>query len=100
MSIDVSAPSAEHLLGTDENGRDVPFEIRTDSLYAIGMLQKGHKAKANQELIARIKAKLQARTNTTLQYVPGHAKVPGNERADELAREAIVAGRDRPLTKV
>ena len=70
--------------------RAAKLEIRTDSGYSIGVLQKGWKAKANPELIAKIRAELALRPNTHLQYVPGHAGVPGNERADELAREAIV----------
>lgn len=69
--------------------RAAALEIRTDSGYSIGVLQKGWKAKANPELIAAIKAELAQRTDTRLQYVPGHAGVALNERADELAREAI-----------
>jgi ribonuclease HI len=70
-----------------------PSEVRgivvhTDSQYAIGVLQKGWKAKANQELVARTKDQVQAR-RARLLYVPGHQGVPLNERADELAREAI-----------
>jgi len=78
---------------------EAPLEIRTDSGYSIGVLQKGWKAKANPELIAKIKEKLAGRPRTRLQYVPGHAGVPLNERADELAREAIRVGRDQPLTR-
>ena len=69
--------------------RNAKLEIRTDSGYSIGVLQKGWKAKANPELIAKIKEELAQRPHTHLQYVPGHAGVAGNERADELAREAI-----------
>lgn len=69
--------------------REAPLEIRTDSGYSIGVLQKGWKAKANPELIAAIKGELAKRSSTRLQYVPGHAGVALNERADELAREAI-----------
>jgi ribonuclease HI len=63
--------------------------VHTDSQYSIGVLQKGWKAKANQELIATIKAALARRGSFRLQYVPGHAGVELNERADELAREAV-----------
>jgi ribonuclease HI len=65
-----------------------PAAIYTDSSYAIGVLQKGWKAKANKELIAVIKEALGDRP-VRLVYVPGHAGVPLNERADELARRAI-----------
>jgi ribonuclease HI len=62
--------------------------VHTDSQYAIGVLQKGWKAKANTELVARAKRVVQTR-GAQLVYVPGHQGVPLNERADALAREAI-----------
>jgi ribonuclease HI len=62
--------------------------IHTDSQYAIGVLQKGWKAKANQDLVARTRQVLRAR-GARLVYVPGHQGVLLNERADELAREAV-----------
>ncbi len=68
-----------------------PARVHTDSSYSIGVLQKGWKAKANQELIAEIREVLQERPNVRLVYVPGHAGVPLNERADELAREAVTS---------
>jgi ribonuclease HI len=63
--------------------------VHTDSQYSIGVLTKGWKAKVNQELIAKTKALLAKRPQVRIRYVPGHAGVPMNERADELAREAI-----------
>ena len=63
--------------------------VHTDSQYSIGVLTKGWKAKANQELIAGIKVALARRQGWAIVYVPGHAGVPLNERADELAREAV-----------
>jgi ribonuclease HI len=69
--------------------------VHTDSKYAIGVLTQGWKAKSNQELIVRTKAAIAKRGGSVhLEYVPGHEGVPLNERADELAREAIRA-RDR-----
>lgn len=66
------------------------IRIHTDSQYAIGVLTKGWKPKANQELIGEIRDKLAERKRRVqFQYVPGHAGVPLNERADELARGAI-----------
>ena len=63
--------------------------LHTDSQYSIGVLTKGWKAKANQELIANVKQALATRPTWRIVYVPGHAGVPLNERADELAREAV-----------
>lgn len=65
-----------------------PLVLHTDSQYAIGVLTKGWKAKANVALVERIRAALRGR-EVRFVYVPGHAGVPMNERADELAREAI-----------
>jgi ribonuclease HI len=72
-----------------------PLVIHTDSQYAIGVLQKGWKAKANTDLIAEIRSALRGRPGARLVYVPGHSGVPLNERADELAREAIRARHTR-----
>ncbi len=63
--------------------------VHTDSQYAIGVLQKGWKAKVNQELVARAKRAVETR-GARLVYVPGHRGVPLNERADALAREAVL----------
>jgi ribonuclease HI len=67
--------------------------VHTDSQYAIGVLTKGWKAKANQELIAALKASMRHFPKLELVYVPGHAGVPLNERADELARAAVSSRR-------
>lgn len=72
-----------------------PLVIHTDSQYTIGVLQKGWKAKANKELIEELREALRGRSGVRLQYVPGHAGVPLNERADELAREAVSSRRTR-----
>jgi ribonuclease HI len=69
------------------------LRVYTDSSYAIGVLDKGWKAKANQELIARIKRRL-APLDVEFVKVAGHAGVPENERCDELARDAVT-GRSR-----
>jgi ribonuclease HI len=66
------------------------LRIYTDSSYAIGVLSKGWKAKANQELIARIKRRLAALPRVEFVKVAGHAGVPENERCDELATGAVL----------
>ena len=66
-----------------------PVRIYTDSSYAIGLLTKGWKAKANIDLVARVRAALSRLDDVTLHHVRGHAGVPLNERADTLAVEAV-----------
>ena len=70
--------------------RRARMRVYTDSSYSIGVLAKGWKAKANQELIARMRKLLAAVRNVEFVKVPGHAGVPENERCDELARTAIL----------
>jgi ribonuclease HI len=65
------------------------LRIYTDSAYSIGVLSKGWKAKANQELIARMRKRLAGLPSVEFVKVSGHAGVPENERCDELARNAI-----------
>jgi ribonuclease HI len=63
--------------------------LHTDSQYAIGVLAKGWKAKANVELVATIKRALAEHATMRLVYVPGHSGVALNEVADALARRAV-----------
>ncbi|HEY0714747.1 MAG TPA: ribonuclease H [Polyangia bacterium] len=69
--------------------RDRPIRVYTDSAYSIGVLSMGWKAKANQELVARLRTRLKDFVDVTFVKVAGHAGVPENERCDELARQAI-----------
>lgn len=71
-----------------------PIDVYTDSNYAIGVLTKAWKPKANQDLIAGIKELLPTGRDVRFVWVPGHAGVELNERADELARLAIEAQKD------
>ena len=66
-----------------------PVRIYTDSSYAIGVLTKGWNAKANKSLIAELKAALARLQDVRLIHVRGHAGVPLNERADQLAVSAV-----------
>jgi ribonuclease HI len=72
-------------------GSPLPIVVHTDSQYAIGVLTKGWKPKVNQVLIQSIKDCMKPLQGLKFVYVPGHAGVPLNERADELARAAVVA---------
>jgi ribonuclease HI len=71
-----------------------PLVIHTDSSYAIGVLSKGWKAKANVALIERVRQRL-AKRPATLVHVRGHSGIELNERADELAREAVKTRKSR-----
>jgi ribonuclease HI len=73
-----------------------PLRVHTDSQYAIGVLTKGWKAKANQELIAKLRADLKTHGKVEIVYVPGHAGVLLNERADTLAVQAVQNRRSEP----
>ena len=79
------------LVGGDAGAR--PVRVYTDSSYSIGVLSKGWKAKANQELIGRMRRRLATMPNVEFVKVSGHAGVPENERCDELARDAITSRR-------
>jgi ribonuclease HI len=73
-----------------EGDRDRRIRVYTDSSYSIGLLSQGWKAKANQELVARIRARLKDFPRVEFVKVAGHAGVPENERCDELARQAVL----------
>lgn len=75
--------------------RSRPVYVHSDSAYAIGLLSKDWKAKANVELVARIRALVARFPAIHWIKVPGHAGVPENERCDQLAREAILTGARR-----
>lgn len=72
-----------------------PLRLYTDSQYAIGVLTRGWKAKANKELIARVRVALQEHPDAKLFHVRGHEGIELNEVADELAVRAV---RDRAST--
>lgn len=69
-----------------------PVRFHTDSKYAIGVLTLGWKAKANVELVAKVRESLKPFKDLQLIHVPGHAGVVLNERADTLAVQAVKSG--------
>ncbi len=89
--------------------RPVQARLYTDSEYvrrgisewlpewkARGWRTAARKPVKNQDLWERLDA-LAARHRIEWHWVPGHAGVPGNERADRLANEAIDALQGRSL---
>ncbi|MCA9676422.1 MAG: ribonuclease HI, partial [Myxococcales bacterium] len=63
--------------------------VHSDSSYALGLLGKNWKAKANAELVARLRKLAGEFADVRWIKVKGHAGVPENERCDQLARDAI-----------
>jgi ribonuclease HI len=78
---------------------DAPVAIFTDSSYSNGVLCQGWKAKANRELIERIRGRLANRPGVAVHWVAGHVGVEGNERADGLAGQGIDGATFRSWSK-
>jgi len=72
-----------------EAARNRDVAVHTDSSYSIGLLDKNWKAKANAELVARIRALTKEFSKLHFIKVKGHAGIPENERCDFLATSAI-----------
>lgn len=65
-------------------------EVFTDSKYARGMLvNEDWEANANQGLVRKLRDRGKEFENLTVEWVEGHSGEPLNERADDLATEAI-----------
>jgi len=64
------------------------FSIPSDSQYAIGMLEKGWKVKANFDVVRAMRGTYQAIGKPRLVWVRGHASSLGNNLADKAARAA------------
>jgi ribonuclease HI len=69
--------------------RSRPVQVYSDSAYSIGVISQGWKAKANQELVARLRRQVAGFSDLSFVKVAGHAGIPENERCDQLARRAI-----------
>lgn len=78
---------ALELLRPDEH--DTVVHLYTDSGWSLGVLVGGWKAKANLELIDRIKEIARNFPRLELLKVRGHAGQEGNEEADHLATMAV-----------
>jgi len=66
-----------------------PVIVYSDSAYSIGLLTQNWKAKANQELVAKLRAKTKEFPDLRFVKVAGHAGVALNERVDYLATSAV-----------
>jgi ribonuclease HI len=82
------------LLGlTKLAAKDRPVVVYSDSAYSIGLLSQGWKAKANVELVEKLRAVCRQFDDLRFVKVAGHAGIPLNERTDQLVGEAIRRGR-------
>ncbi len=67
--------------------------IRSDSRITLGVLNRSMKARANTDIWLEINRELASKSLTlTTEWVPGHAGISGNERADWLARLGATDG--------
>jgi ribonuclease HI len=62
--------------------------ILTDSRYAIGMITKGWRAKANVELVAEGRKLYESKPGVEIRWIRGHDGHPHQERSDLLATAA------------
>ncbi|MBI5894612.1 MAG: ribonuclease HI [Desulfobacterales bacterium] len=69
--------------------RKVPVILFSDSSYALGLLSQGWKAKKNMELVDEIRRLAATFPKLRFVKVKGHAGHPDNERADQLAVQAV-----------
>jgi ribonuclease HI len=82
------------LLGlTKVESRDRTVIVYSDSAYSIGLLTQAWKAKANVELVEKLRAVCREFKDLRFVKVAGHSGVPLNERTDQLVGEAIRRGR-------
>lgn len=73
--------------------RSRPVVVYSDSAYSIGLLTQNWKAKANVELVAKLRALCRMFSDLQFVKVAGHAGIALNERVDQLAGAAILRGR-------
>ncbi len=72
--------------------RERTVVVYSDSKYSLDMLTKNFKAKANTELIAKLRKLTKQFKDLRFVKVLGHSGIPLNERVDELARRAVSSG--------
>lgn len=63
--------------------------VYSDSSYSIGLLTQNWKAKANTELVTKLRALTKQFRDLRFVKVAGHAGIPLNERVDQLATGAV-----------
>ena len=75
----------------------------SDSVLAIGCIQKGWGFKVRPKLLKAVRKayrELKGKYAVELRWVKGHAGVEGNEHADRLAGEAAAASKESDFRRV
>jgi len=72
--------------------------LRSDSEYAIGVLTKDWKVRANKLLVEEARELAATFPHLRFEWIPGHAGIKDNERCDDLARAAIQRARGSSIT--
>lgn len=67
----------------------VPVTIHTDSAYCLGVLAGNWKPKLNRTLIEEIKKEMARFARLTFVKVEGHTGIEDNEKANDLAQQAV-----------
>lgn len=67
----------------------VPVTLHTDSAYCLGVLAGNWKAKSNRTLIEETKKEMARFARLTFVKVEGHTGVEDNEKANDLAQQAV-----------
>ena len=91
----------EDLSSSENHGPAHPLVICTDSRAALALLQSGpaaQRAPVAAEIWSLLCPLAEGGQPITMQWVPAHCGLPGNERADALAREAsALPQQDTPI---
>jgi len=86
-----------------ENSQSVNATIFSDSKSVLDALSSPHKNNNNNYLIPLCRSKYHYLVNSgylvNLAWVPAHVGIPGNEKADRLAKQAAIFGR-KPKFKI